>query len=183
MGRKWARIQQYGRQGGHQSRIKPFGRCAVAERLMRAGAAVLLDVARDESAELGWRLVLADPHALALEAAEPPLHDHAVGPAGLAVHAMEHVAGRRQPLVGGGIEHRPLVGVEEGGRPVLLESGLRVGAHAHGAHVIDEPPACDEAGVPVDRAGQVCVHPPVRDEGDVYAPHLVGKAYGLLFSR
>ena len=66
---------------------------------------------------------------------------------------------------------------------MLLESGLRVGAHAHGAHVVNEPPACDEAGVPVDRAGQVCVHPPVRDEGDVYAPHLVGKAYGLTLQQ
>ncbi len=62
----------------------------MAQRLVRAGGVVLLDVARDEPAELGRRFVLADPHALALEAAEPPLHDHVVSTAGLDVYASEH---------------------------------------------------------------------------------------------
>lgn len=50
---------------------------------MRAGGVILLDVVRDEPAELCRRLVLADPHALALEAAEPFLHDHVVDSAAL----------------------------------------------------------------------------------------------------
>ena len=60
----------------------------MARRLVRAGGVVLLDVVRDEPAELCRRLVLADPHALTLETAEPLLHNHVVGPAGLAVHAL-----------------------------------------------------------------------------------------------
>ena len=89
--------------------------------------------------------------SLVLEAAEPPLHDHVVDPAGLAVHALEHVVGRQQPLVGSG--------VEDGGRPVLREGRLHAGAHAGGAHVVSEPPGDDEAGAPVDRAGQAHMRP------------------------
>lgn len=44
--------------------------------MVRAGAVVLLDVTRDEPAELGRRPVLA------LEVAETPLYDHVVGPVG-----------------------------------------------------------------------------------------------------
>ena len=49
---------------------------------MRAGVVVLLDVGGDEPSELGGGLVLAYPHALGLEAAEPSLDDDVVDPAG-----------------------------------------------------------------------------------------------------
>ena len=150
---------------------------------MRAGVVVLLDVGGDEPPELGGGLVLAYPHALRLEAAEPPLDDDVVDPAGLAVHALQHAAAREQPLVGGRVENRPLVGVEDRGRPVRGERLLHAGADARRPHVVGEPPGHHEAGMPVDHAGEVHMGPPDRDVGYVYAPDLVGEKDGLVFQQ
>ena len=150
---------------------------------MRPRVVVLLDVRGDEPPELRGRPVLAYPHALGLEAAEPSLHDHVVHPPGLAVHALQHVARGEKPLVGGRVEDRPLVGVEDRGRAVRGERLLDAGADARRAHVVGEPPSHDEAGIPADHAGEVHVGPPDRDVGDVYAPDLVGEAYGLVLQQ
>ena len=161
----------------------PLAGGLVPERLVPPRVVVLLHVARDEPPELGGRLVLVGPQALALEAAEPPLHDHVVDPAGLAVHALEHVPGRQQPLVLGRAEDRALVGVDDGGLAVLVEGARDALADARRAHVRGEPPADDVARVPVDHAGGVHVGPPDRDVGDVYAPDLVGEAYGPVLEK
>ena len=130
--------------------MAPLSRRVEAERLVAPRVVVLLHVARDEPSELGGSLVLAYPHALGLEAAEPPLDDDVVDPAGLAVHALADAFAREKPLVGGRVENRPLVGVEDRGRAVRGERLLHAGADAGRAHVVGEPPGHDEAGIPFD---------------------------------
>ena len=100
---------------------------------MRPRVVVLLDVRGDEPPELRGRPALAYPHALRLEAAEPPLHDHVVDPAGLSVHALADAVAHEEPLVGGRVENRPLVGVEDRGRAVRGERLLDAGADARRA--------------------------------------------------
>ena len=89
------------------ARIVPLGRRVVAERLVRPCVVVLVDVGGDEPPELGGRPALAYPHALRLEAAEPPLDDDVVDPAGLSVHALADAVAREEPLVGRRVEDRP----------------------------------------------------------------------------